>query len=344
MADSPRARKSGASEPTLPGIHALHLAELAERWNVSKEQLLGEFGLSVEALSDPAARVPLTEYEGLVQRARSLTGEPGLGFHLGLKMRISAHGYVGFAAMTAANLRQALELACRFAPTRSTALALRLEEGAREASLVIDETSPLGPARDAIIIAFMVGLWRLGTTITGQELRGSADFAFEKPEYLGRFPALLPGRVRFSQPEHRLIFDPALLDLPLVQSDPAALRLAREQCERELDELRRQGGLVARVRALLLKREGGSRSLEELARELHTSERTLKRKLREEGSSYSELLDQVRRAEATRLLESGVSIDAIAAALGYSDTANFTRAFRRWTGRTPAASRSTAPR
>jgi AraC-like DNA-binding protein len=139
-----------------------------------------------------------------------------------------------------------------------------------------------------------------------------------------------------------LTFDAALLDLPLLQSDPAALRLAREQCERELEELQRRGGLVARVDSLLLRREGGYRTLAELAEQLHLSARTLKRKLKEQGTSYSDLLEQARRSEATRLLASDSSIEQIAAWLGYSDAANFTRAFRRWTGRTPAATRSAA--
>jgi AraC-like DNA-binding protein len=343
MAESCEATSAAPIEPSLPAVHALHLAELVERWNVPAEQLLGELGWSLQGLSDPTARLSIAEFERLIQRARALTGEPGLGFHLGLKMRISVYGYVGFAAMTAANLGQALQLACQFAPTRSTALALRLEQHEREASLVIDETCSLGEARDVIVISFLVGLSRIGNTITGQELHGSADFAFAEPAYFRGFEALLPGRVRFSRPAHRLTFDAALLDLPLVQSDPAALSLAREQCERELDELRRRGGLVARVDSLLLRREGGYRTLAELAQLLHLSARTLKRKLKEQGTSYSDRLEQARRSEATRLLASDSSIEQIAAWLGYSDAANFTRAFRRWTGQTPAATRSAAP-
>jgi AraC-like DNA-binding protein len=255
-------------------------------------------------------------------------------------MPISAHGYVGFAAMTAANLRQAIELACQFAPTRSSALSLRLGQRGDEAAIVIDEAYPLGEARDAIIIAFLVGLWKLGSTITGQELPAAADFAFAEPEYFSRFKALLPGRARFSRPAHQLSFGAALLDLPLVQADAAGLRLAQEQCERELTELRWRGGLHPQVAALVLPRTGGYRTLEDVARELHTSPRTLKRKLKAQGTSYSELLDRARRSEATRLLASELSVEQIAVRLGYSDAANFTRAFRRWTGKTPAAGRS----
>jgi AraC-like DNA-binding protein len=340
MAAADRPTTRAETVPTLPSAHALPLAELVERWGIPAEQLLGELGLSRARLSDPATRLSVAEFGRLVQRARLLTSEPALGFYLGLKMRISVHGYVGFAAMTAANLRQAIELACQFAPTRSSALSLRLEEHGAEAALVVDETCDLGEARDAIVIAFLVGLWKIGNTITGQELPGSIDFAFAEPDYFARFASLLGGRARFSRPANRLTFDAASLDLPLLQADPAALRLARDQCERELEELGRRGGLLAQVEALVLRREGGYRTLDELAAEMHTSPRTLKRRLHASGTSYSELLDRTRRVTAERLLTSDLRIEQIAAALGYSDAANFTRAFRRWTGRAPGASRS----
>ena len=53
--------------------------------------------------------------EKLTERARALTGEPALALYLGLSMRASAHGYLGFAAMSAATVGEALELAARFA-------------------------------------------------------------------------------------------------------------------------------------------------------------------------------------------------------------------------------------
>ncbi len=73
---------------------------------------------------------------------------------------------------------------------------------------------------------------------------------------------------------------------------------------------------------------------------MHVSERTLKRKLAADATTYSQLVAEERRALATRLLRSDeLSIDEVAARLGYSDATNFTRAFRRWTGMTPRAFR-----
>jgi AraC-like DNA-binding protein len=68
--------------------------------------------------------------------------------------------------------------------------------------------------------------------------------------------------------------------------------------------------------------------------------RTLKRRLADQGTSFSALLDEVRRDRATLLLRAGeLSVDEIGARLGYSDPANFARAFRRWTGSSPRAFR-----
>lgn len=317
------------------------MAEIVGRWGISAEELLGPLGLTADQLADPTSRVPIATVEALFDRARTLTGEPALGYHLGLQMRISAHGYLGFAAMAASTIREALELACRFAPTRTTAIDLRLEESADRACVVFDENCSFGKVQDIVIVALMVGLWRLGNSLTGKDLTGDAELAFPEPSYASRLAGLLPGTLRFSQPSHRLVFDRRILDLPITMSDPDALRLAREQCERELDRLGYQQSYVARVRAVLGAHERELPSLEETASQLGASARTIKRKLAEEGSSYSNLVEEVQAARALSLLKSELTVDEIANRLGYSDAANFTRAFRRWTGKTPSAFRKT---
>ncbi|HMI85850.1 MAG TPA: AraC family transcriptional regulator [Polyangiaceae bacterium] len=332
---------SGNDEHTLPGVHLLHLVELVARWQVTPAELLTGSNVTEASLSDPATRLSLRTFERLIERARTLTGEPGLGFHLGLSMRISAHGHLGFAAMTATTLRGALEIATRFAPTRSTAVDLRLEVDGDRALVVVEEKGAFGSARDVIITSLIVGIWQIGNALTGQSLRGGVDLAFPEPSYFARFASLAPGPVRFDQPRHQLIFDKSILELPLVLSDPAAQSLAREQCERELEAIGPRAAVVAGVRAGLARDEGGFHALPRIAKQMHMSVRTLKRKLEADGTSYSELLDEQRRGKAMLLLRrDDLAIEEIADRLGYSDAANFTRAFRRWTGTTPKAFRA----
>jgi AraC-like DNA-binding protein len=188
----------------------------------------------------------------------------------------------------------------------------------------------------------MVGIKQMGTALTGKEFEGSADLTCSRPATFERFVNLLGTEIRFNQPTNQLVFSAADLDRPIVLADPVARKLAQEQCERELDALGRQhqATLLERVRSFMAKNEGGFRSLEEVASLTGMSARTLKRRLADLGTAFSTLLEDEQRERALVLLRSDeLSIDEIASRVGYSEVANFTRAFRRWTGTTPAAYR-----
>jgi AraC-like DNA-binding protein len=331
-------------EPSVPAVQALHLVELVQRWKVSAAQLLRGLAIDERDLRDPSKKLRVSLLVPLVERARALTGEPGLGLYFGLRMQVASHGYLGFAAMTASTVGEALDLAARFAPMLTTALSLRVEREGNRAALVIEEDADLGAARDAVLLAVLVGIWRIGCTLTGRNLDGYAALAIPEPAYFDRFRVFAPN-VRFSQPQNRLVFDPEVLSYPLSTADPAALQLAREQCERAIEMLGYGGRIVGRARAAIPKLGGGFHSLDEVAAKLRMSTRTLKRRLATSGTAYSALLERARLERAQRLLEADrLSVEEIAEALGYSDSANFSRAFRRWTKTTPAAYRRRAER
>ncbi len=95
--------------------------------------------------------------------------------------------------------------------------------------------------------------------------------------------------------------------------------------------------LLYRVHRLLKEAEPNYPKLDEVASRLHLSSRTFKRRLQAEGTTFQAILDRVRMHQARQLLSgSRQSVDAIASALGYSDASNFSRAFRRCEGMTPA--------
>jgi len=320
----------------LPGAYIRDFVELTARWNVEPARLLRGLPVSFDSLADPATRVPLQVCEAIVVRGLQMTKEPALGMHFGLQMRLSSHGFLGFAAMTANTVREALELAARFASTRTSALGIVLHVEGHLASVAIEERTPLpGALREVLVLALVIGLWQLGNQLTGKQLDGIGECAFPRPA----FP-IPDSRLRFDRPAHRIVFPSTELDLPLVTADAAAKRLASAQLERELASLE-EGDLVGRVRAML--RED-SPALLDAARSLKMSPRTLKRRLADLGTTYSELRDDQRRQRALLLLDDrSLSISEIAARLGYTELPNFTRAFKKWTGVTPAGYRATPP-
>ena len=122
-----------------------------------------------------------------------------------------------------------------------------------------------------------------------------------------------------------------------------AKQMARE-CEQELNRLSLLDSLVARAtRFVRTRADGEFPTLVEAAKACHVSERTLKRRLAAEGTSYRQLLEPLRKERALELLAHPErSIEQIAERCGYSDAANFHRAFRRWYGCGPDAYRKSA--
>jgi AraC-like DNA-binding protein len=153
--------------------------------------------------------------------------------------------------------------------------------------------------------------------------------------------ALFDGSIEHDAPCNALVVPAELLQLPL-EGDPHLQRLARGQLDAQLQALPIEPrSLLDQVRARLAARLHGDASLERIAHDLSLNARTLQRQLEAEHSSFQQLLDEARHAQAIKLLhDPALRVDAVAARLGYADATSFRRAFRRWTGLTPARYRA----
>lgn len=320
----------------LPAVYVLLMVEVAKRWHVTETDLIEPFGLTHDMLSDPSTRIPLETINEILKLAFELTEEPGLAFYMGMQMKLSSHGFIGFAAMTADTIAQALELVERFISVRLTGIALRLERDGDKAHLYLETDIALQPLRDNAIAALMVGLGQMAQVITGQTLYGIAELTIAKPDQFEEFYYALPAQIHFERPYNRISFDAAYLDTPLIMADAVSLQLAVEQCERELVAFGHHNRFIRQVRDLIYQEQAGFRNVEQVAADLFMSERTLKRQLAQEGTTFSDILEDIRRQKAITLLQSDEqSLERIGEKLGYSDVANFNRAFKRWTGTTP---------
>lgn len=333
---------------TIPASYGLLLTEVVQRLGVPAEQYMAEMqpvleqrGIALHDLAEPSTRLPIDILPQGIATAIRLSDEPGLAFHVGMQMKLSSHGFVGFAAMTAGTVGEAIAIAERFVRLRVPGVSLQLHVEGDLASLVLRDRLPPGWLREFGVVALFVGLAQMGEVVTGVRLEGSADVTFDEPEYFSRFQNFLPGKVNFNKAVDRLVFPASYLQLPLQLADPVAMQLARDQCERELLAMGSANRQLARVRSLVHDEAVGFRTLEQVADLLHVSPRTLKRQLAQQGTGFSRIAEEARRQKALLLLEQkDLGIERIAERLGYSDVANFTRAFKRWTGQTPTAYRS----
>lgn len=325
------------SQPPMVSVFYVNLIiETVARFGVGTEELLEGSTLTLEDIERTDKRVDYFAFSYLLNRAVKLTHEPGLGFLLGMQMRVSTHGMLGYAAMVSGTLGQALELALRYTEIQTATVLLHSQRIGDQVVLTIEQRLPDYPLGEMVISFLMVGFRKMSEMLTGRMIEGQATLAYPRPDYFSRYEHLLPHDIRFDQPSNTLTFAAADLDVPLMMSDPVALRLSEEQCKRELQQLLDSRSFSQLVREILLDENAAFGSLEDVAAQLHMTPRTLQRYLTRESLTFKELITSLRKEKAQQLLtQNKLSMQEIAEALGYDEPTNFSRAFKTWTNESP---------
>ena len=328
-------------QPSIPIAYLQLLVEMLGERGITVEQLLADQPLDPALLRDNQARMSPAQWTRLVLRALTLTGDPGLGYAYGLRMRPTVHGVLGYAAMSSATLRQAQEISARYNRLRQAGFTFDFYEDADYGYLALTPRQPIPVARAFFIENILLGLAGATAVLLGRPLAELPDleiwFDTPEPPYYAAWRTRLP-RVRFGQRANLLRLPAHYLTLRPVLADPMASQQAIALCEQELAlAAGQESDITAQVRAILKPSEhGGYPRPADVCAALALSSRTLKRRLQQQGTSYLLLLEEARQQDARHLLaHSPMPVRDIAARLGYDNPANFTRAFRRWTGETP---------
>lgn len=334
-------------KPAIPAAYGQLVLAVAGRSGARREEVLQGLGISPTVLAAVEGRLTLMQISKLMVRALKLSGNPGLGCEIGIDSSLTSHGFVGMGLVGHPTLRQTIEFGIRFVLLRTPFFSMRLFEEPPWAVVEVSERLPFGPLRQVAFDLFLCAIARMIPVLTAGQLSLDRDlelwFDYPEPDYFARYREHLPA-LRFSMPANQLRLPASTLDLPLKTANLEAAHLATQLCERELAVLGFGPDFVGGVRAAIVNQGSGYPKLEEVAGRLAVSGRTLKRRLRESGTSYQKLLDEIRRRDSLQLLKDPrLSISAVAHRMGFEDPANFTRAFRSWTGRTPSGFRSAPP-
>ena len=327
---------------TLPVHYLRQIASQLRGMGVDVAQLLAHIQLDESQLSDPALTISYASFALLVREGVALAREPALGLLVGERLLANSHGVLGYAAMNSGTPRQALELVERYVGLRISLIRLDDELHGSEHRLCIRETESLGEIRAPVLEAVILSVKNVLDAISmGACPVTRVAFPFPEPSYAALAREVFKCDVHYGQSWAGFGVPAELLDTPLKMADPEAFREAAQICQRELDKLSANDSLGARVRRLLLEKQNGFPSLVVTARLFHMTSRTLHRRLLDEDTSFKKILEEVRHTLAVEHLKSGrFTIDEIAYSLGYSDLANFRRAFKRWEKVSPSEFRS----
>jgi len=325
------------SSELVPITYAEALLQLAEELGVERQRLLGAAGLRPELLQTPTGRLAFSDFHQLASTALLLCDEPALGLRLGLRLNASAHGILGYALLSSANLGRAVHFALRYYRVLGLTFDLELVDAPDWLELRASESIPLGTLGRFAAEGLFASLYAIAQFLLGEPPQGvQVGFAHPRPQHSARYREAFGVEAEFDQPWHWLRLPRHYLERPMALANPATMQMCEQQCEALLASLDVQEGLLSRLRRLLLARPGDFPSLDSAASALHTSGRSLRRHLAAAGTSYQQVLDEVRRRLALQYLETThLPLFEIAQLLGFSDPSNFRRAFRKWTGRAP---------
>ncbi len=326
----------------VPARYFVLLRDALHEQGVDTSLLLRMAALGEGQLDQREAMLLPSEAEGFIVAARRLTGRTDLGFEMGRLIKMTSHDILGLGMLSCRNFDQVLRLISRHYRLMIETFTLRYQRrlSCGEATCTPKMDMPLETLRfyyEALATSFQNQVQlMLGPDVEPYDFY----LSMPAPPHVARYRTLAPARFHFEErslPGVRVVMSAELLDKPLPLADAHALQRIDERCEvlsQRLPAAVFDWGDY--VRMMLREAHGKLITLDDLARHINVSARTIDRHLKKENLQFRDLSQQVRFERACELLRApGATVAQVSLSLGFSDAANFSRAFRRVIGVSP---------
>jgi AraC-like DNA-binding protein len=319
------------------------LVEFAVSKGACRKALLDRAGLVSADLEDQDDRIPFLNYVALMRAAKVLCRDPAFALHFGASVDISQISIVGLMdhgietmADAFVHINHYASLIIETGGRNPERLAAR--HVGREVRIVDTRPNPDAfPELTESTFSRIVCGWRRFSG-DSRELR-AVHVTHARPAHHAAYRRVFQAPTVFGSDCNALVWDASWWSRRLVSESSYVSRILGHHADRLLGELEKSKSMKGRVKSLLLPRlDGGDTSMAAVAAELGLTRATLRRRLQAESVTFAGLLDELRCEVAIEYLNAGHhSVNQIAYRLGFSDPAPFSRAFKRWTGRSPSA-------
>jgi AraC-like DNA-binding protein len=334
---SPAAANGTAPGATVSSEYLRLLAMGAEGRGLNLAPIFASSGIDPAVLNRRGARVGIRAVDRVWTQLSSRIDDRLFGLRMIETIPFGAGDLMDYVIRTSANVREALQNTLRCAPLLSTADHLQLVVSGNQASMRIhtvrDQPQPIE------LIASMFAERARGHFGSSWSIK-QVSFAHEPLGSRDAYDRVFQVPVRFGMPFCEVVFDRELLDMPMAASDPRLNAILTAQADELLGMVPQSAAppsFVATIEQALTSGVSiGDFTLNGLADHLGLGVRTLQRRLRAEGLTHRSLVRRLRHDLALRSLATPVTQNEIARTLGYSGTGAFRRAFKAWSGVSPA--------
>lgn len=317
------------------------LGRLLESYGLDPVKVCRDAGLNYAIAGEPRARVPVARVIAAWNHAAKVLDKPYLGLEAAKFYRATDFYGLAVVYLASPTLHVALDRLARYQMVVNTALTMKVTLDHDSIDLVattIDVEPEARRVMEDARTSILVDISRSSASGTLDPFQ--VEVTYGKPGDLSPYEAVYHCPIVFSAPQWRLSYRLSDADRPFL-ADNRELARANDQVLDRMVKGLRQDTLISRVKmAMVDELPSGTPTEDAIARSVSMSGRSLQRRLAEEGTSFTELLASVRRELAQQYVEDrAIPVTEIGYMLGFSDVSAFSRAFKRWFGRSPAATR-----
>jgi AraC-like DNA-binding protein len=327
-----------ASERLYAPYKIAALVETLAESGIATAEALDGTGIKADELYHPATVISIRQFIDVCKNAIRL-GDPSVPFRTGQNLHLSGYGMYGYALLCSLTFRDFLDFAVKYHALATPALAMRWRE---EDGHIVWFYSDLVVDPQATVHRFLLEMQYSQTITHMRDAGGSGcsplrtSLVFPMPAHSPLYEDYLGCPVDFNAHANELHYDAAFLSERPHFAHRITAAILTIICDRLLDDIGLSTALAKRVCKALLAKRGTFPDIEQVAGELLMTSRSLRRGLRSEGTSFQEILTDLRCSLAIQYLKTTrLSNDDIASVLDFSDAANFRHAFKRWTNKTP---------
>lgn len=306
------------------------------------DRFLKGAGIAPELLREANARVTAEQYVALLKLLIDERNDEALGF-LVRPLRRGSFALIAREGLGALTLDVAIRRMARAFMLLQEDLVFKLVRRDDAAGIELRLNDVTKPYPEFLDVLIMRVSWRLLAWLVDARLPPIGfDFACARPAHAEGYPKIFSGRIRFDCEHTAVWFDSSQLARK-IRRDEAALRTFLSVSHANVIVPRREQGVTHAVRSHLLQMLPQWADLSSVSAALCMSASTLQRRLSTESASFQSIKDELRRDIAiARLNTSTTPLAVLADELGFTDSATFQRAFKRWTGSAPGVYRNSA--
>ena len=317
---------------TISASTAAILYKLMESYGLDSEAIYNAEGISKEDFKNPDKRINYSTMHGLWEKAETLIAQPCFGLRAVKIWRPSDLSALGYAWLASSSLRTALNRLNRYSRIATDFYTLELSEQGDRFILEFDfkdKTTLLTPQVDASM-AIVLEMCRINYIDPLNPLAVSLNHSTNtcQSEYYAYYRC----PIDFAQTANKIALPLDVIDKVLPSSNPYLAQLHDQIMVKYLSVLDKESIIDQTKKIIADLLPSGELSDHKVSDTLHLSSRSLQRRLNDNGTTFKQLLREVREELAYEyLLRKDYSLSEIAFQLGFSEQSSFTRAFKHWT-------------